>query len=149
MKLTGHFNQLDTIKILKKDNSIDIDKNLSNHIKDMGMLHNDFIFLIMNDNCPHIIDTTSLYNIVTSCSSFSELTIYCKKCDKNIKPYFRLKNKSTTISKKFISLNSLYNKLQKMLHMTFIQDNIDDIKFKKKYQKEVSNIFVYYYIQNI
>ena len=36
-----------------------------------------------------------------------------------------------------------------MLHMKFIQDNIDDIKFKKKYQKVVSNIFVYYYIQNI
>ena len=36
-----------------------------------------------------------------------------------------------------------------MLHMKFIQDNIDDIRFKKKYQKVVSNIFVYYYIQNI
>ena len=36
-----------------------------------------------------------------------------------------------------------------MLHMKFIQDNIDDIKLKKKYQKVVSNIFVYYYIQNI
>lgn len=36
-----------------------------------------------------------------------------------------------------------------MLHMKFIQDNIDDIKFKKKYQKVVSNIFVHYYIQNI
>ena len=36
-----------------------------------------------------------------------------------------------------------------MLHMKFIQDNIDDIKFKKKYQKVVSNIFVYYYILNI
>ena len=56
---------------------------------------------------------------------------------------------STDHEKKFISLNSLYNKLQKMLHMKFIQDNIDDIKFKKKYQKVVSNIFVYYYIQNI